>query len=70
MLRSADQTPMTRRHWCSQSEAAHRMGVTPDTVARLIAAGAIRAEWVRGEVCLEVAEVERYALRRRRCGMR
>lgn len=46
------------------------MGVTPDTVARLIAAGAIRAEWVRGEVCLEVAEVERYALRRRRCGMR
>ena len=69
-LRPVDLSTMRGRRWCTQAEAAHRMGVTPSAVRRLVATGALPAVQVDGQVRLEVAEVERYAHRRRRCGIR
>lgn len=46
------------------------MGVTPETVRRLVSAGVLVADRVGGELCFDVAEIERYVRRRRGCGIR
>lgn len=61
---------MRGRHWCNQTEAAHRLGVTPETVRRLVSAGVLVADRVGNELCFDVAEIERYVRRRRGCGIR
>ncbi len=50
---------------CNQREAAHRLGVTPGTVMRLVRAGALSADRVDGELCFDVRDVEEYAASRR-----
>lgn len=61
---------MRGRHRCSQSEAAHRLGLTPDALRRLVAAGALEADRIGSEWCFDVVEIERYARSRRACGIR
>lgn len=61
---------MRGRHWCNQSEVAHRLGVTPSTVRRLVAAGVLEADLVDNVLCFDVGEIERYVRSRRACGIR
>lgn len=61
---------MRGRYRCNQSEAAHRLGVTPGVLRRLVAAGALEVNRVGNEWCFDVVEIERYAKSRRACGIR
>jgi len=57
-------------HWCTASEAAHRLGLPVNTVERLVASGAIHSRRMGRRHCLSIESVEGYALRRRGCGIR
>lgn len=60
---------MSRRNRCNQSEVAHRLGVTPGTVRRLVVAGALEADLAGNELSFDVEEIERYVRSRRGCGI-
>jgi excisionase family DNA binding protein len=57
-------------HLCTALEAAHRLGVPLSTVQRLVACGALDAQRHGRRCLIPVVAVERYAERRRRCGIR
>jgi hypothetical protein len=61
---------MNERHRCTAQQAAHRLGLPVRTVRRLVSAGIISCEHSERGMALCVADVERYANRRRGVGIR
>jgi excisionase family DNA binding protein len=61
---------MDEQHRCTAEQAAHRLGLPVRTVRRLVSAGIISADNGCRGMALCVADVERYANRRRGVGIR
>ena len=74
MLKSAggpaDGLNMNERHRCTAVQAAHRLGLPLHTVIRLMRAGILSSDHTTRGPSLCVQEVEHYANRRRRVGIR
>ena len=56
LQRKPDVTEIVTREWYSIKEVAHRLGVVPATVERLVAKGKIKAKLIR----IHQSELDRY----------
>ena len=61
---------MNTGHRCTAQQAAHRLGLPVATVKRLVGSGVLASGRIGRTRTLDVADVERYANRRRGVGIR